>query len=71
MSATVIAGENIDKFRLITLKSALKLETKGMKHSRVNISKIVRGILAGAGIKGKSNKMELLVQFEDYISSNF
>jgi len=64
---TVITGENVEKYRLLSLKSALKLETKGLKHSRFNVSQIVKGILAEKGIKPKNNKILLLVQFETYL----
>jgi hypothetical protein len=64
---TVITGENVLKYRLLSLKSALKLETKGLKHSRFNVSKIVKGILSEKGIKPKSNKILLLAQFETYL----
>ena len=64
---TVITGENVLKYRLLALKSALKLETKGLKHSKVNVAKIVKGILAEAGIKPKAKKIELLAQFETYL----
>jgi hypothetical protein len=64
---TVITGENVLKYRLLALKSALKLETKGLKHSKVNVAKIVKGILAEAGIKPKAKKIELLAQYETYL----
>ena len=66
----VITGENIDRFRLCALKGALKMEAAGMRHSKLgSVAKIVKQILAGAGIKGKSRKTELLAQFEAYIAS--
>ena len=64
---TVITGENVLKYRLLALRSALKLETKGLKHSKVNVAKIVKGILAEAGIKPKAKKIELLAQYETYL----
>lgn len=67
---TVLTGENIDKFRLLTIKSALRLETKGMRHSQgLRASKIVRTILEEAGISAKRNKNELLIQFENYLAA--
>jgi hypothetical protein len=33
----------------------------------VNVAKIVKGILTEAGIKPKSNKTDLLAQFEAYL----
>jgi hypothetical protein len=65
---TIITGENVLKYRLLALKSALKLETKGLKHSKVNVAKIVKGILAEAGIKPKAKKIDLLAQFEEYLA---
>lgn len=65
----VITGENIEKYRLLTLKAALKLETKGLRHSRMCASQIVRQTLQNAGIKAKRNKIELLVQFEQYLET--
>ena len=64
---TVIAGDGVLTYRLLALKSALKLETKGLRHSKVNVAKIVKGILTEAGIKPKSNKTDLLAQFEAYL----
>lgn len=64
----VIVGEDIQKFRLLAIKGALKLETKGLV-GRFKASVIARDILTKAGIKAKKNKMELLVQFQDYIDN--
>jgi hypothetical protein len=64
----IIEGENIYKFRLLAIRSALKLETKGLR-GRFKASVIARDILTKAGIKAKKNKDELLVQFQTYIDN--
>jgi len=70
MESQVITGENIERFRLLALKGALKLEVAGMRHSKMgSVAKIVKQMLAEAGIKGKARKAELLAQFEAYIAS--
>jgi len=67
--ATVITGDNIQRFRLQVIKQALYLETRGMRSSRVNAAAVARDILAKAGIKAARNKAALLVQFTDYINT--
>jgi hypothetical protein len=68
LTMTVIVGDNIQRYRLLCIKSALKLESMGMK-GRVNAAVIARDILAKAGIRAARNKKELLVQFTDYLNN--
>lgn len=65
--ALITMKEGIEKYRLCTLKSALKLEIAGMKRSRNQISaySIVKKEF---GFKG--NKKKVLTQLEDLISNN-
>lgn len=66
----IITGkENIHKANLLVLKSALKLETLGMKRKGKAASVIAREVLSKAGIKPQRKKTLLLTQFEDYIES--
>jgi hypothetical protein len=68
MTATVIVGDNIQRARLLVIKSGLRLEAVGMK-CRISAAPIARTILAKAGIKPARNKQELLVQFSDYLNN--
>ena len=65
----VITGkDNIEMWRLLSIKSALKLETLGMKHSSGrSVATIVRKILAEAGIVPARLKRELLEQFSEWL----
>ena len=65
--ATVIVGDNIQRYRLLVIKAGLKLEAAGFK-CRISASPIARDILVKAGIKPARNKKELLVQFTDYLN---
>lgn len=65
----IITGDNIEKYRLLALKSALMLETLGMKSRRFCASKMVREILGKSGIVGKRNKIQLLAQFKTYLAT--
>lgn len=58
----VITGEHIDMYRLLVLKSALKLEMLGIKHSAGSVYAIVKKEF---GFKG--NKQKVLEQLEAYI----
>lgn len=66
--ATVITGDNIQRFRLQVIKQALYLESKGMR-GRVNVANIARDILVKVGIKAARDKKKLLVQFTDYLNT--
>ena len=57
----IICGkENTAKYRLIALKHALSLETKGIRFSRGKASVSVRNILAENGVQSPWNKAKLL-----------
>ena len=59
MSTTVIdTPEGIRMARLLTLKSALKLETLGMKHSRGSVYALIKREF---GLRG--NKQRVYTQF--------
>ena len=57
--------EQIELYRLCTLKSALKLEVAGLKRSGQSVYSIVKKEF---GFKG--NKKKVLTQLEDLISNN-
>jgi hypothetical protein len=65
---TVITGEDIDKFRLLAIKSALRLECVGMK-GKFSASKLAREILTKAGVKPSRSKQDLLVQYTNHINT--
>jgi hypothetical protein len=70
MQNTVIADtpEKIQAFRLLALKGALKLETKGLQMSRgVRASVMARDVLAKAGKPAPANKVKLLAAFESHL----
>ena len=69
MAEFVITGkDNIEMWRLLSIKSALKLEILGMRHSSGrSVAVVVRKILAEAGIVPKRLKRELLGQFSEHI----
>lgn len=72
-NGSVIADtpEKIEAFRLLALKGALKLETKGLQMSRGRkASVMVRDYLKSKGQKTPSNKIELLGLFEQYLHAN-
>lgn len=51
---TLITGEdNIERFRLITLRGALRLEMKGLKRSKGSVSHILK---ESYGITGSKKK---------------
>lgn len=60
-----------EAFRLLALKSALKLEILGMKHSSGRRASVtVRDILDRAGWPTVPTKLKpLLAQYEDYLRS--
>jgi hypothetical protein len=65
---SVIIGENIDKFRLRVVASAVRLESKGLK-GRVKASVIARDILKKNKIKPETNLVLLAEQFMKFIES--
>jgi hypothetical protein len=65
-SAVVIEGkENVDKARILALRSALKLEVIGMKRKGRSAYAIVKSEL---GLKG--NKKEVLAQLDKYVDEH-
>ena len=63
-SGTMICSEHgIAMYRLLALKSALKLECLGMRHSRGSAHAIIKREF---GFKG--NKQHVLAQLEQYIA---
>lgn len=57
--------QDIFTYRLVALKSALKLETLGMKNSRGSVAQTVRKLL---GSKTKDKK-KLLLEFTTYLEN--
>ena len=63
---TVISGkENIDNVRILTLRTALRLEVKGMNRRGQSVYAIVKQEF---GFKG--NKQKVLDQLNEYIEKN-
>ena len=66
---TVLTGDAVAQFRLVVLKSALRLESKGMRHSSGNRASVeVRRILSEAGIKPARTLDALLSQYEKWLA---
>lgn len=72
MSQTIIADtpEKIAAYRLLALKGALFLETKGMKARGRAASVIVREVLKEAKKKAPANKEKLLECFIAHLREN-
>ena len=70
-SAIVIdTPQGIEAYRLLTLRSALKLECLGMSHSRgFRASVAIRDILKKAGWQTSRNKEQLSIAYADYLRS--
>jgi hypothetical protein len=65
METIVLSGsEQIARFRLITLRTALKLELLGMKHSRGSVYALIKKEF---GLKG--SKQKVYDQFNEFIES--
>jgi|LauGreDrversion4_2_1035121.scaffolds.fasta_scaffold361545_4 hypothetical protein len=56
--------EGMDMYRLLALRSALKLEVKGIKMTRHSICKIIKDEF---GFKG--NKQKVLDQFDAHVNA--
>jgi anion-transporting ArsA/GET3 family ATPase len=56
----------ISAFHLLSIKFALKMEARGMRHSRGSVAKMVREMI---GSKTK-NKAALLAEYEAWLSVN-
>lgn len=59
---TIITGENINKFRIVTLAKALELECKGMKRRGRSVYSIVKSEFCFTG-----SKQKVLNQLNEYI----
>jgi hypothetical protein len=66
--ATVIVGDDIQRYRLLAIKACLRLESTGMR-GKIKASVIARQILNKAGLKAAVDKRRLFIQFSDYINS--
>lgn len=56
----------ISAFHLLSIKFALKMEARGMRHSRGSVAKLVREM-----IKSKTkNKQALLAEYETWLQTN-
>jgi hypothetical protein len=64
MSTIITGKENLNMYRLIVLKSALRLECLGMKNSRGSVYSLIK-----KEFKLKGNKESVLIQFTQYIDS--
>ena len=58
--------DKILAFQLLSIRSALRLETLGLKFSRGSVAQKVRHML-GVNIK---NKKELLAEYESYLKAH-
>jgi hypothetical protein len=56
----------ISAFHLLSIKFALKMEARGMRHSRGSVAKMVRGMI---GSKTR-NKVALLAEYEAWLGAN-
>lgn len=62
--------EGINAYRLLALKGALKLETKGLSMSRgIRASVAVRKVLSDAGKPASRNLVSLLAEYETHLRS--
>lgn len=59
--------ESINAYQLLAMKSALKLESIGLRHSRGSVAKLVKAVLKAKGKKAPANKVALLIEFENYL----
>jgi|SRR6478735_6169294 len=61
--------DQIEAFRLLSLKGALNLETKGLQMSRGRkASVMVREVLTAAGKKAPANKVKLLAAYVEHLT---
>lgn len=67
MTIILDTPEQIEAYRLLSIRSTLGLEVKtGMKFSnRVNVFKQAKDVLVSAGIKPKGTKRAVWIQFND------
>jgi len=67
-SLVIDTPEGISAYRLLALKGALKLETRGLQMSRgFKVSVAVRDILKDAGKKTPASKVKLLEAYEAHL----
>ena len=68
MNETIVCDtpDKILAFQLLSIRSALKLEILGLKHSRGSVAQKVRYMMS---VKTK-NKKELLAIYESYLKAN-
>lgn len=67
--AVKIGADQIPAFNLIVMRSALKLETFGLRHSKGSVVPMVKDVLVQHGIVPNRNKKELLVQYTDLLKA--
>ena len=61
--------EQIEMYRVLSLKQALKLELVGIRiSSKVNANKIVCGML---GLPLRTKRENTIIALQDYIDTNF
>lgn len=67
---TTITGEQTKMFQLVVLKSALRLEIIGMRHSSGRRASVqIRKLLANAGIKPARDLRALADQYGQWLES--
>ena len=68
MNETIVCDtpDKILAFQLLSIRSALKMEIIGLKHSRGSVAQKVRYMMS---VKTK-NKQELLAIYESYLKAN-
>lgn len=64
--ALVVTGDHVQLYRLLAMKSAIKLEMAGLKHSRGSITAQVKREF---GFRG--NREKVLAQLEALIAERF
>ena len=63
----VVTGGHIDAFRLLAIRSALKIQVRTGLKSRAPVPQIARDILADNGIKPAKKLDKLLEQYEIFL----
>ena len=62
-----ITGEHIDIYRLLAIRSGLRIQVKTGLKSRAPVPQIARDILADNGIKPAKKLAKLLEQYEAFL----
>jgi hypothetical protein len=67
----VVTGNDINTYMLLSIYRSLRLEVQtGMKFSnRVNVSQQAKQVLSDNGIRPKSKKVDVLVQFAQFLNN--